>query len=91
MYTCLTLPQVCNNLSAHEERNVLVQREFSVFTFYNSIIMSVIPLIFVLFMGAWSDIYGRKVSLKCFVGYVYALLMHRFVIKNQFDNYNHSS
>ncbi|XP_069994532.1 proton-coupled folate transporter isoform X2 [Penaeus vannamei] len=55
--------QVCNNLSAHEERNVLVQREFSVFTFYNSIIMSVIPLIFVLFMGAWSDIYGRKIPL----------------------------
>ncbi|XP_037795172.1 solute carrier family 46 member 3-like [Penaeus monodon] len=55
--------QVCNNLSAHGERNVLVQREFSVFTFYNSIIMSVIPLIFVLFMGAWSDKYGRKIPL----------------------------
>lgn len=39
-----------------------VQRELTVFTFYNSIIMSVLPLIFVLFMGAWSDKYGRKVG-----------------------------
>ncbi|XP_071520085.1 lysosomal proton-coupled steroid conjugate and bile acid symporter SLC46A3-like [Panulirus ornatus] len=56
-------PEVCANLSAHPEENVRVQREFSVFTFYNSIILSVLPLIFVLFMGAWSDKYGRKVPL----------------------------
>ncbi|ROT69738.1 Proton-coupled folate transporter [Penaeus vannamei] len=55
--------QVCNNLSAHPEEDVLVQREFSLFAFYNSIIMSAIPLIFVLFMGAWSDKYGRKIPL----------------------------
>ncbi|XP_037794952.1 proton-coupled folate transporter-like [Penaeus monodon] len=60
----LGLPdQVCNNLSEHPEKDVLVQREFSVFAFYNSIIMSIIPLIFVLFMGAWSDKYGRKIPL----------------------------
>ncbi|ROT74992.1 adenylate cyclase [Penaeus vannamei] len=60
----LGLPdQVCNNLSEHPEEDVLVQREFSVFAFYNSIIMSIIPLIFVLFMGAWSDKYGRKIPL----------------------------
>ncbi|XP_063595702.1 proton-coupled folate transporter-like [Penaeus indicus] len=60
----LGLPdQVCNNLSEHPEEDILVQREFSVFAFYNSIIMSIIPLIFVLFMGAWSDKYGRKVPL----------------------------
>ncbi|XP_064120874.1 lysosomal proton-coupled steroid conjugate and bile acid symporter SLC46A3-like [Macrobrachium nipponense] len=53
----------CANLSAHPEDNVLVQREFSIFAFYNSIIMSVLPLLFVLFMGAWSDKYGRKIPL----------------------------
>ncbi|KAK4304849.1 hypothetical protein Pmani_023221 [Petrolisthes manimaculis] len=55
--------EVCANLSAHPEQNVVVQREFSVFAFYNSIIMSVLPLLCVLFMGAWSDKYGRKIPL----------------------------
>ncbi|XP_071520098.1 solute carrier family 46 member 2-like [Panulirus ornatus] len=64
-------PEVCANLSAHPEENVRVQREFSVFTFYNSIILSVLPLIFVLFMGAWSDKYGRKIPmLVTLVGHV---------------------
>ncbi|XP_042220976.1 proton-coupled folate transporter-like [Homarus americanus] len=56
-------PEICANLTNHKEESVLVQREFSLFTFYNSIIMSVLPLIFVLFMGAWSDKYGRKFPL----------------------------
>ncbi|KAK7080209.1 hypothetical protein SK128_023799 [Halocaridina rubra] len=55
--------EICANLSAYPEENVLVQREFSIFAFYNSIIMSVLPLLFVLFMGAWSDKYGRKIPL----------------------------
>nr|XP_045619022.1 proton-coupled folate transporter-like isoform X1 [Procambarus clarkii] len=60
----LGLPShVCANLSAHPEESVRVQREFSVFTFYNSIILSVLPLVFVLFMGAWSDKYGRKIPI----------------------------
>ncbi|XP_042230729.1 solute carrier family 46 member 3-like [Homarus americanus] len=64
-------PEVCANLSAHPEQSVLVQREFSLFAFYNSIIMSVLPLIFVLFMGAWSDKYGRKIPLlMTLVGHV---------------------
>ncbi|XP_069959716.1 proton-coupled folate transporter [Cherax quadricarinatus] len=64
-------PEVCANLSAHPEESVRVQREFSIFTFYNSIILSVLPLIFVLFMGAWSDKYGRKIPLlMTLVGHV---------------------
>lgn len=55
--------EVCKNLSDYEEHNVAVQRELTVFTFYNSIIMSVLPLIYVLFMGAWSDKYGRKIPI----------------------------
>lgn len=56
-----TFPQVCANLPDYEEENMLVQRELSMFTFYNSIVLSVVSLIFILFMGAWSDMYGRKV------------------------------
>nr|XP_053653493.1 proton-coupled folate transporter-like [Cherax quadricarinatus] len=64
-------PEVCANLSAHPEESVRVQREFSIFTFYNSIIISVLPLIYVLFMGAWSDKYGRKIPiLVTVVGHV---------------------
>ncbi|KAK8390738.1 hypothetical protein O3P69_010445 [Scylla paramamosain] len=55
--------EVCGNLSDYDEHNVAVQRELTVFTFYNSIIMSVLPLIYVLFMGAWSDKYGRKIPI----------------------------
>ncbi|XP_071518601.1 LOW QUALITY PROTEIN: lysosomal proton-coupled steroid conjugate and bile acid symporter SLC46A3-like [Panulirus ornatus] len=60
--------EVCANLSAHPEENVVVQREFSLFAFYNSIIMSVLPLLCVLFMGAWSDKYGRKIPLLLTLG-----------------------
>ncbi|MPC65565.1 hypothetical protein E2C01_059703 [Portunus trituberculatus] len=56
-------PEVCANLTAHPQESVNVQREFSLFAFYNSILMSIPPLIFILFMGAWSDKYGRKVRL----------------------------
>ncbi|XP_042858957.1 proton-coupled folate transporter-like [Penaeus japonicus] len=55
--------EICSNLSSHHEENIRVQKELSIFTFYNSIIMSVIPFVIVLFMGAWSDRYGRKIPL----------------------------
>ncbi|XP_064080678.1 lysosomal proton-coupled steroid conjugate and bile acid symporter SLC46A3-like [Macrobrachium nipponense] len=55
--------KVCENLTDHPEENVFVQKEFSLFSFYNSILLSVPSLIFVLFTGAWSDKYGRKIPL----------------------------
>lgn len=55
--------EVCNNLSQYEEENIKMQQYFSVFGMYNGIIMAFIPLFFILFMGAWSDKYGRKVPL----------------------------
>ncbi|XP_068222433.1 lysosomal proton-coupled steroid conjugate and bile acid symporter SLC46A3-like [Palaemon carinicauda] len=56
-------PEVCENLADHPEESVLVQKYLSIFAFYNSIIMSVPSLLFVLFMGAWSDLYGRKIPI----------------------------
>ncbi|XP_066960676.1 lysosomal proton-coupled steroid conjugate and bile acid symporter SLC46A3-like [Macrobrachium rosenbergii] len=55
--------KVCENLADHLKENVLVQKDFTLFSFYNSIIPSVTALIYVLFMGAWSDKYGRKIPL----------------------------
>ncbi|XP_063615444.1 lysosomal proton-coupled steroid conjugate and bile acid symporter SLC46A3-like [Penaeus indicus] len=64
--------EVCSNLSSHHEENILVQRELSIFAFYNSIIMSVLPFLIVLFMGAWSDRYGRKIPLLLtFTGHLF--------------------
>ncbi|XP_066939777.1 lysosomal proton-coupled steroid conjugate and bile acid symporter SLC46A3-like [Macrobrachium rosenbergii] len=55
--------EVCHNLKADPDASVEVQQKFSVFSFYNGIIAAVLPLFFILFMGAWSDKYGRKVPL----------------------------
>ena len=55
--------EVCGNLSSHPEDNIAMQQYFSVFGMYNGIIMAFLPLFFILFMGAWSDKYGRKVPL----------------------------
>lgn len=60
--------EVCANLSAYNEENLQVQKQFSIFAFYNSIFFSIFPLLFVLFMGAWSDKYGRKIPLLVTVG-----------------------
>lgn len=55
--------EVCSNLSNHPDENIAMQQYFSVFGMYNGIIMAFLPLFFILFMGAWSDKYGRKVPL----------------------------
>ncbi|XP_045130613.1 proton-coupled folate transporter-like isoform X2 [Portunus trituberculatus] len=55
--------EVCGNLSSYPEENIAMQQYFSVFGMYNGIIMAFLPLFFILFMGAWSDKYGRKVPL----------------------------
>nr|XP_045593015.1 proton-coupled folate transporter-like [Procambarus clarkii] len=55
--------QVCDNLRAQPGANVEVQQRYSVFALYNGIIAAALPLFFILFMGAWSDKYGRKVPL----------------------------
>lgn len=72
--------EVCGNLTAYPEHSVSVQREFSMFAFYNSIIMSVLPLIYVLFMGAWSDKYGRRVSALSFtLFFYYYFFLRRYI------------
>ncbi|XP_037803528.1 proton-coupled folate transporter-like [Penaeus monodon] len=55
--------EVCGNLSEHKAVRDEMTREVSVFAMYNGIITSIIPLFFILFMGAWSDKYGRKTPL----------------------------
>ncbi|KAK7075055.1 hypothetical protein SK128_006948 [Halocaridina rubra] len=54
---------ICENLKSNQEASVEVQQKYSVFALYNGIIAAALPLFFILFMGAWSDKYGRKVPL----------------------------
>nr|XP_045613621.1 proton-coupled folate transporter-like [Procambarus clarkii] len=55
--------EVCSNLTNYKDVKDSMSKEVSVFAMYNGIITAVIPLFFILFMGAWSDKYGRKVPL----------------------------
>lgn len=55
--------EVCANLSEYKNVKDSMSKEVSVFQMYHGIISAVIPLFFILFMGAWSDKYGRKVPL----------------------------
>ncbi|XP_042208120.1 proton-coupled folate transporter-like isoform X2 [Homarus americanus] len=55
--------EVCANLSRYSEENIKVHQSVSVFGMYNGIMMSSISVFFILFMGAWSDKYGRKTPL----------------------------
>ncbi|CAL4063958.1 unnamed protein product, partial [Meganyctiphanes norvegica] len=54
---------VCNNLNDHTDVKKAMSKEAAVFQMYNGVIISLLPLFFILFMGAWSDKYGRKVPL----------------------------
>ena len=55
--------EICENITVHEKENLELQQYFSYFGMYNGIIMAFLPLFFILFMGAWSDKYGRKIPL----------------------------
>lgn len=61
--TCGFTEEVCGDLKAQHDASVEVQKSYSVFALYNGIIAAALPLFFILFMGAWSDKYGRKVPL----------------------------
>ncbi|XP_071520051.1 proton-coupled folate transporter-like [Panulirus ornatus] len=56
-------PEVCQNLSMYEEETIQVQQAFTRFSLYNSILMSLLPAFVGIFLGAWSDKYGRKIPL----------------------------
>ncbi|KAK7069065.1 hypothetical protein SK128_028337, partial [Halocaridina rubra] len=55
--------EVCDNISEYDDIKKATTTKVSEFAMYNGIILAVIPLFFILFMGAWSDRYGRKVPL----------------------------
>lgn len=51
---------ICSNLSAHEDEKVLVERIANNYGLYTNLIRFIPATLVVIFMGSWSDKYGRK-------------------------------
>lgn len=51
---------ICINLSNYHNVEEQIQNEVNNYQLYISIIMSVLNIIYIMFLGPWSDIYGRK-------------------------------
>ena len=52
--------EVCENLHDHKDKQIEVQQYVATLQIYNRILQAVPSVIFSLFAGPWSDIYGRK-------------------------------
>ena len=53
---------ICNNLEdeENEEYEDMVLDEFTQFGVYTDLIQSILPLFFAFYIGAWCDLFGRK-------------------------------
>ena len=60
--------EFCENLLDHEAENTEVQNEVAQFAVYESIVDHLFPIIGSMFLGSWSDNFGRKYLL-----YIYFL------------------
>ena len=70
---------VCSNLSANPEASLEHQKAFSVFGMWYGVLTAILPLFFILFVGAWSDKYGRKPPLiAACVGHILWALCYLF-------------
>ena len=53
---------ICDNLNSPEfqDANVMVSNELNQFNVYKKLILSIFPIFFSFYLGAWSDLFGRK-------------------------------
>jgi len=73
----------CNNLTHYKNETDETQKHAVIFQSIDSFALNFIPLFFILFMGAWSDKYGRKVPLWA------SILGHCFLSGGYFLNTIH--
>ncbi|XP_068219406.1 probable peptidoglycan muropeptide transporter SLC46 [Palaemon carinicauda] len=55
--------EICANITAHPDIQAQVQKQVTLINMYKDLITVIPSVFFVLFIGAWSDKYGRKVPL----------------------------
>ncbi len=76
--------EICDNIQKHKDEQALVQKHVSTLRIYNSILQAVPSVIFTLFAGPWSDVYGRKVPIVvstfgyCISNFVFMINTHFF-------------
>ncbi|KAK7083801.1 hypothetical protein SK128_012844, partial [Halocaridina rubra] len=55
--------EICANLTQHEEEQIIVQKGVTLINMYRQLLTAVPNIVFVIFIGSWSDKYGRKLPL----------------------------
>ena len=64
--------ELCDDLINHDLNNTNVQNTVAQFAVYESIVDHVFPIICSLFLGSWSDSFGRKLLL--YVYFVFCMV-----------------
>ena len=52
--------------SGHTRENELIQENVAQFLVYKTLISSIFPIFFAFYLGAWADLFGRKLLLLLF-------------------------
>jgi len=74
--------EICENLLDHDENNTNVQNEVAQYAVYESIVDHVFPVFCSLFLGSWSDNFGRKYLLYIF--YVFCMIQTSGLMLNSY-------
>ncbi|XP_042208942.1 solute carrier family 46 member 3-like isoform X2 [Homarus americanus] len=56
-------PAICANLSSYPDKQASVQQVVTIINMYSSLMTNIPAVFFVLFLGSWSDIHGRKIPM----------------------------
>ena len=58
---------VCDNLvTDYKDENEIIQENVAQFSVYKTLISSIFPIFFAFYLGAWADLFGRKLLLLLF-------------------------
>jgi len=64
--------EICRNLTHHKEEQAEVQGDVAVLQGVNQVLQAIPSVIFAVFAGPWSDIYGRRLLIICATfGYIF--------------------
>ena len=58
---------VCNDLVDYEDANKIVQDEAASFSVYQTLVATIFPIFFSFYLGAWCDLFGRKLIFKLYL------------------------